>query len=131
MLTNLPKTKTNSKRLGRGKGSGKGKTSGRGMNGQRSRTGASTRFISGGQTKYYLALPKRGGFINPRKKKVIAITFDKILEKFKEDEIVSEEEVVKRFAIDERFDFVKIIAKGKLTEKRNFDQKIVLSKSIK
>lgn len=131
MLINLPKIKNTSKRVGRGKASGRGKTSGRGMNGQKSRTGATTKFISGGQTKYYLALPKRGGFRSPRRKKIIVITYDKILDKFKENEKVSEEEVVKRFAIDQRFDFIKVIAKGKLTEKRDFDEKIVLSGSIK
>jgi large subunit ribosomal protein L15 len=48
------------KRLGRGTGSRAGKTSGRGMNGAKSRSGWSSRGITGGGLPFWRRLPKRG-----------------------------------------------------------------------
>lgn len=73
----LNKTVKQVKRVGRGRSSGCGKTSGRGMNGQKSRTGSSTIFNEGGQTKLTSRLPKRRGFrsLKPKNKtKYIAKT---------------------------------------------------------
>lgn len=48
------------KRLGCGAGSGHGKTCGRGSNGARSRSGWSSRNMTGGQMPLFRRLPKRG-----------------------------------------------------------------------
>lgn len=58
-LYNLPGSKQNRKRVGRGIGSGKGKTCGRGVKGQKSRSGVSIK-NNGEQTQLYKQLPKRG-----------------------------------------------------------------------
>lgn len=131
MLIDLPKIIKNTKRVGRGKASGKGKTSGRGMNGQKSRSGASTEFQTGGQTKYYLRLPKRSGFRNPRSKAVVEITYDKIINEFSKSEKITQEKLVDKFNIEEKFDFIKVIMKGDVKEKRDFGEKVKLSKTIK
>ncbi len=48
------------KRVGRGTGSGSGKTSGRGHKGARSRSGWSSRGMTGGAVPFWRRLPKRG-----------------------------------------------------------------------
>ncbi|NRB10473.1 MAG: 50S ribosomal protein L15 [Rickettsiaceae bacterium] len=58
-LVNLPGSKKNKKRVGRGIGSGKGKTCGRGMKGQKSRSGVAIK-TEGGQMPLIKRLPKRG-----------------------------------------------------------------------
>jgi len=60
------------KRIGRGPGSGHGKTSGRGRDGAHSRSGWSSRGMSGGNTPLLLRLPKVG-FSNARFKKTYTV----------------------------------------------------------
>lgn len=60
-LSPAPGSRTQRKRVGRGRGSGLGKTSGRGHKGQKSRSGASIpAWFEGGQMPLYRRVPKRG-----------------------------------------------------------------------
>ena len=132
MKINLNKIKKNVKRVGRGPASNKGKTSGRGMNGQRSRTGSSTKFLSGGQTKLYIRLPKISGFKSPRRKdrSRVTISFDFILKNFAKTTPITTDEIAKLLH-DNKIKKVKVIAGKDKIEKRKFDKNITLSKSIK
>ena len=57
----LPMISSQAVRVGRGPGSGKGKTCGRGHKGQGQRNKAAIRVgFEGGQTPFYLRVPKRG-----------------------------------------------------------------------
>ncbi len=132
MEVELSKVKRKAKRLGRGRGSNKGKTSGRGMNGQRSRSGAATRFLSGGQTKIYMGLPKISGFKSRSNKNRgrIIINFDYILDNFKKDELINLDKI-KNILGENSLRYVKVIAGKKKIEKRKFDDSIMLSESIR
>jgi large subunit ribosomal protein L15 len=60
-LSPAPGSRSQRKRVGRGRGSGLGKTSGRGHKGQKSRSGASIpAWFEGGQMPLYRRVPKRG-----------------------------------------------------------------------
>ena len=59
LLFNIPGSKKNKKRVGRGIGSGSGKTCGRGVKGQKSRSGVAIK-TEGGQMPLIKRLPKRG-----------------------------------------------------------------------
>jgi large subunit ribosomal protein L15 len=60
-IQDLPGAKRKAVRVGRGPGSGKGKTCGRGHKGQGQRNKAAIRVgFEGGQTPFYLRVPKRG-----------------------------------------------------------------------
>ena len=86
-------TKKKSKRLGRGYGSGKGgHTVGRGAKGQKARNTVPFGF-EGGQIPLYKRLPKLGGFRNPTKKDIVAISLSK-LNLFKAGEVVTPEKLV-------------------------------------
>lgn len=98
-MINLVKIVKNTKRVGRGNASGKGKTSGRGMNGQKSRTGASTTFTDGGQTKFFMRLPKAKGF-KRQKKNYIPVNAKRLEGLFKADQIVSADMIKKALKID-------------------------------
>ncbi|MEZ6255883.1 MAG: 50S ribosomal protein L15 [Patescibacteria group bacterium] len=76
-LTKLKGTKSKKIRLGRGIGSGKGgHTVGFGMKGQKSRSGNSIPVgFEGGQLPTYRKLPTFGGFNNPTKKDIVAVSF--------------------------------------------------------
>ena len=66
-LRDVPGSRRDATRVGRGRGSGKGKTAGRGYNGQKSRSGNALRIgFEGGQTPLRLTLPRRG-FVNPKR----------------------------------------------------------------
>ncbi len=58
-LTDIPGSKKNRKRVGRGMSSGTGKTCGRGVKGQKSRSGVAIK-TEGGQMPLIKRLPKRG-----------------------------------------------------------------------
>jgi len=123
---NLIKIKQNTKRVGRGKASGKGKTSGRGMNGQKSRTGASTVFQGGGQTSFFMRLPKAKGF-KKAKKNYTSINASRLNGLFKEGEKVTKEEIAKRLKIESIESRVKIFGLNNLKEKLQFDDQIILA----
>lgn len=126
----LIKLKKNTKRIGRGPASGKGKTSGRGMNGQRSRTGASTAFKDGGQTKFFMRLPKAKGF-KKLNKNYTSINAARLNGLFTSSEKVTREEIIKRLKLDSASENIKIFGLKNLKEKLEFDDKIILSKTKK
>jgi large subunit ribosomal protein L15 len=126
----LIKLKKNTKRIGRGPASGKGKTSGRGMNGQRSRTGSSTAFKDGGQTKFFMRLPKAKGF-KKLDKNYTSINASRLNGIFSSGEKVTREEIVKRLKIDSACEAIKVFSLKNLKEKLEFDDKIILSKTKK
>jgi large subunit ribosomal protein L15 len=59
-IADLPGSRKNRMRVGRGIGSGKGKTAGRGVKGQKARTGVAIKGFEGGQMPLHRRLPKRG-----------------------------------------------------------------------
>ncbi len=111
------------KRLGRGPSSGKGKTSGRGMNGQKSRTGASTIFKTGGQTSFFMRLPKAKGF-KAEEKKYTSINADRLNNVFKDGETASSEEIIKRLKITDTDKPIKIYSEKELKVKIVFDDSV-------
>ncbi len=129
----IQKTVKHSKRVGRGASSGKGKTSGRGMNGQKSRTGSSTKFFEGGQTKLVMRLPKVKGFKSRTQEKVVSLTVNKLVSKFKPGSQINLETVAKTLDIsyDEKVTkYVKIIGVAKEKLDFKFDADIRFSKSL-
>lgn len=101
------------------------------MNGQRSRSGSSTKFLTGGQTKVYMRLPKVSGFKSVRKKDEAqaTVSFDFILKNFDENTTVEIEKISKLFG-NTRLKKIKVIAGKDKIEKRKFGKDIILSKSI-
>lgn len=122
------KIKKDSKRVGRGKGSNKGKTSGRGMNGQRSRSGANTKYLTGGQTKLYLRLPKVSKMKGSRKNRETVLSYDILLQKFTAQEEITKEKIEK--LLNNKFPSLKFI-RGKMKfQKRIAGSDIRFSKSL-
>ncbi len=66
------------KRIGRGEGSGYGKTSGRGMDGARSRSGWSSRNMTGGNIPLWRRLPKIGFSNAPFRKDYLAVNVGRL-----------------------------------------------------
>lgn len=110
------KTRT---RVGRGIGSGKGKTSGRGHKGQGSRTGVALLGQEGGQTPFYMRLPKRG-FNKPNKQLVETVNLT-VLEDFVARKVlktkIDREALIAAGLIKKSGSLVKILAKGTLSAK--------------
>ena len=130
MNINLSKIKKSSKRVGRGPSSNKGKTSGRGMNGQRSRSGASTTFRTGGQTKLYMQLPKVSPLKPRDDKSAIVVSSDFIIKAFSKDDVISLEKV--RLVLkNNNIKSIKIIKGNNKLEPRVVDKSIKCSKNIK
>jgi large subunit ribosomal protein L15 len=96
-LGKLKGNSTQSKRKGRGIGSGKGgHTVGFGMKGQKSRSGNSIPYgFEGGQVPIFKKLPQIGGFKNPTKKHITAITISR-LNAFDDKSVVTPKEVVEK-----------------------------------
>ena len=113
-----PKNKFKSpKRVGRGESSC-GKTSGRGSKGQKSRSGfkISNRF-EGGQTPLILRLPKNRGFKSHRIK-IVAVKYALLVEKFKNNDLISPVTLLEKGVIKDKVKTVKIL--GPKIEKINF-----------
>ncbi len=101
------------KRIGFGMGSGHGKTATRGSKGQRSRTGSRTRpGFEGGQMPLHRRLPKRG-FTNIFKKQVAYVNL-KDLERFKPEDKITPELLIKQGLIKELGDGLKVLGDGDL-----------------
>jgi len=115
------------KRLGRGQSSGRGKTSGRGMNGQKSRTGASTTLKNGGQTKFYIGLPKTKGF-KAIEKKYISINAERLNGIIDDGKKITKEEILNKLKIPASDKSLKIFSLKSLKSKAIFDSSIILSK---
>lgn len=108
------RSKTQSKRVGRGGGSGHGTYSGRGGKGQTARSGY--RIVpgfEGGQTPVWKRTPKRG-FNNPLRRQYSYVNLDKLNEKYKDGEEVNPQNLIERGLIKEIKDGVKILGKGRL-----------------
>lgn len=106
-------------RVGRGIGSGKGKTAGRGHKGQKSRSGVSTLGMEGGQTPFYMRLPKRG-FTKPNQQVVETINLS-VLEDFITRKVlktkIDREALIAAGLVKKDGSVVKILAKGELKSK--------------
>jgi large subunit ribosomal protein L15 len=104
------------KRVGRG--GKRGTYSGRGMKGQKSRSGAGKEPIIRGVVKRYPKL--RGYRINPKKQDLSRVNLTILEAKFKDEEFVSPESLLKKGIIcktKRKKIEVKILAKGDLTKK--------------
>ncbi len=103
----------NRKRVGRGVASGNGKTAGRGNKGHNARSGGGVRpGFEGGQMPIHRRLPKRG-FKNPFRK-VFAIINVQDLNRFENDAIIDEAELVKSGIVKGDRDGIKILGKGEI-----------------
>jgi large subunit ribosomal protein L15 len=112
-------------RVGRGTSSGKGKTAGRGMKGQSSRSGVAIKGFEGGQMPLFKRLPKRG-FNVPNPKKLNAVNLGRLQTaieagKLAKGATVSAASLVEAGVLRRELDGVRILAKGELKEKLDFE----------
>ncbi|MEC7594332.1 MAG: 50S ribosomal protein L15 [Pseudomonadota bacterium] len=112
-------------RVGRGTSSGKGTTAGRGVKGQTSRSGVAIKGFEGGQMPIHMRLPKRG-FNKPNRKKLNAVNLGRLqlaieAGKLEKGSTVSAATLVAAGIIRRELDGVRVLAKGELKEKLDFD----------
>ena len=112
-------------RVGRGSSSGKGKTAGRGIKGQTSRSGVAIKGFEGGQMPIHMRLPKRG-FNKPNRKKLNTVNLGRLqlaieAGKLAKGGTVSAATLVAAGIIRRELDGVRVLAKGELKEKLDFD----------
>ncbi|MGB1896801.1 MAG: 50S ribosomal protein L15, partial [Parvibaculales bacterium] len=124
-LRDNPGARKSRMRVGRGTSSGKGKTAGRGVKGQTSRSGVSIKGFEGGQMPLHMRLPKRG-FNVPNPKKLNAVNLGRLqvavdAGKLAKGTTVSAGSLVEAGVIRRELDGVRILAKGELTEKLDFE----------
>jgi len=113
-----PKSRRNSKRLGRGEGSGRGKTCGRGQKGQLSRRGAKVGpHFEGGQMPVQRRLPKFGFTSLNKDRKGVAIINVIDLNHFPEGKEVTIEDLKEKGLVPKRANEIRVLAKGKLKHK--------------
>jgi len=122
---NLPGAKKKSKRVGRGIGSGKGKTCGVGVKGQKARAGVAIKGFEGGQMPMIARLPKRG-FNCPSTEHFAPLNFVDIARliecnKIKAGDMIDKATLVKCGVIKSAKNKVKLLAKGELSIKLDFD----------
>ncbi|MBN1162278.1 50S ribosomal protein L15 [Patescibacteria group bacterium] len=105
------------KRIGRGYGSCKGgHTVGRGAKGQKARSKVPSGF-EGGQIPLYKKIPQIGGFSNPTRKRIAAVTVDR-LNAFDAGSEVTPDLLVEKGILKKLPKHgVKLLAKGKLEKK--------------
>jgi large subunit ribosomal protein L15 len=124
-LRDNPGARKSRMRVGRGTSSGKGKTAGRGVKGQTSRSGVAIKGFEGGQMPLHMRLPKRG-FNVPNPKKLNAVNLGRLqvaveAGKLAKGATVSSASLVEAGIIRRELDGVRILAKGALTEKLDFE----------
>ncbi len=112
-------------RVGRGASSGKGKTAGRGVKGQTSRSGVAIKGFEGGQMPIHMRLPKRG-FNKPNRKRLNAVNLGRLqlaieAGKLKKGSTVTAATLMVAGIIRRELDGVRVLAKGELKEKLDFD----------
>jgi large subunit ribosomal protein L15 len=125
-LSNVPGSKKQRKRVGRGIGSGKGKTCGSGVKGQKARAGVAIKGFEGGQMPLIARLPKRGfNSINPKKYLICDFA---IINYFFEHNIITSDvthvnkELLESIGfIKSSKDRVKLLSCGELTRKLIFE----------
>ncbi|MEC7234067.1 MAG: 50S ribosomal protein L15, partial [Pseudomonadota bacterium] len=108
-----------------GTSSGKGKTAGRGVKGQTSRSGVAIKGFEGGQMPIHMRLPKRG-FNKPNRKKLNAVNLGRLqlaieAGKLEKGSTVSAATLVAAGIIRRELDGVRVLARGELKEKLDFD----------
>ncbi|MDB2668994.1 50S ribosomal protein L15 [Alphaproteobacteria bacterium] len=112
-------------RVGRGTSSGKGKTAGRGVKGQKSRSGVAIKGFEGGQMPIHMRLPKRG-FKVPNPTKLNAVNLERLqmavdAGKIAKGSLVTAASLVEAGVLRRVKDGVRILAKGELTAKLDFE----------
>jgi len=100
------------------------------MNGQKSRSGASTQLKTGGQTKFYMGLPKAKGFKRLRKN-YISLNAKHLNSLYKDGENVTDKNLREKLKITSSNRIIKIYSLPELKIKLNFESSIKLSKSPK
>ncbi len=115
----------NRMRVGRGIGSGKGKTSGSGQKGQKSRSGVAIKGFEGGQMSIYRRLPKRG-FKNIFSKNFAVANIGRVQAaidagKLDPKETITAELLQQAGVVGKIGDGVRLLAKGELKTKANFE----------
>lgn len=137
MLDSLLKIQKNKgKRVGRGYGSGKGgHTTGRGTKGHKSRSGYSNPRpgFEGGSMPLSRRLPKLKGFSRKffkNEKNTSTLTLEILNKYFKDNDKVNFESLLKNGIISKSIINVKVVNKGKLDKKLEFEG-ISFSKSAK
>ncbi|PJA40620.1 50S ribosomal protein L15 [candidate division WWE3 bacterium CG_4_9_14_3_um_filter_34_6] len=125
ILSNLTKSKgynKPSRRIGRGIGSTKGgHTTGFGMKGQKSRTGGKVKqWFEGGQTPLVHKMPYQGGFVNHAALSILGINVGALNDvKTGGREITPNILVKLGYVGNNKFDVIKILGKGEVTNKIN------------
>ena len=125
-LSPAPGAKRAAKRVGRGIGSGNGKTAGRGHKGLKSRSGGKVRAgFEGGQMPIHMRLPKRG-FNVPNPTKLNAVNLERLqmavdAGKIAKGSLVTAASLVEAGVLRRVKDGVRILAKGELTAKLDFE----------
>ena len=124
-LFNLPGSRKKKVRVGRGIGSGIGKTCGRGVKGQKARAGVAVKGFEGGQMPLIFRLPKRG-FNCPSSSGFVPVNFctiNELLEskKIQESASIDKELLVKCGVLKNTRHKVKLLAKGELKHKFDFN----------
>ena len=124
-LKNIDGARKSRMRVGRGPGSGKGKTAGRGSKGQKSRSGVAMKGFEGGQMPLHMRLPKRG-FNVPRPKKLNAVNLGRLQAaidagKLDKGAVVTAAALVEAGVIRRKLDGVRLLGKGELKEKLDFE----------
>ena len=112
-------------RVGRGTSSGKGKTAGRGVKGQTSRSGVAIKGFEGGQMPIHMRLPKRG-FNVPNPTKLNAVNLGRLQVAIEAGKIakgatITADSLVEAGVLRRAKDGVRILAKGELKEKLDFE----------
>lgn len=114
-LSNLPKTTTKRKRVGRGEGSNRGKNSGKGHKGQVKR-GKVRPLFEGGQNPLVKRLPKNKGFKSLKSKKhTISISLTILDKYYTNGEEVSLTSLKEKGVTTAKAKMVRIIKSGQLS----------------
>ena len=134
-LSNLPKTTTKRKRVGRGEGSNRGANSGRGRKGQAKR-GKVRPLFEGGQNPLVKRLPKNKGFKNIKPKKHTLLLSLTILDKYYTNgEEVSLASLKEKGITTARTKMVRIIKTGQLSDSKKLlfkeESSLHLTKGVK
>jgi large subunit ribosomal protein L15 len=112
-------------RVGRGIGSGKGKQAGRGGKGQTARSGVRIKGFEGGQMPIHRRLPKRG-FNNIFRLEFAEINLDRVQQaidakQLDANAVINAESLVKSGAMRRSKDGVRLLGRGEIKGKLNFE----------
>ncbi len=124
-LRDNPGSRKTRMRVGRGAASGKGKTAGRGVKGQTSRSGVAIKGFEGGQMPLHMRFPKRG-FNVPHPKRLNEVNLGRLqialdAGKLQKDTVITSASLQAAGIIRRPLDGVRILAKGELKEKLDFE----------